>query len=142
MIDQQVVLSFGETWTGWRKGLTGNLMKFKKGSAKSCTWGGTTPGTNMCRGPHNWKAAWQERDTGVLVDTTLTMGQKCAPAAKKVNVILGCIRRSVASQSRELILSLYSALVRPYLECSVLCWAPQYKGHGHIGGSPTKGHKD
>jgi len=49
----------------------------------------------------------------------------CTRAGQKANRILGCIKRSMASRSREVLLPLHSALVRPYLEYCIQLWSPQ-----------------
>ncbi|PKU45326.1 hypothetical protein llap_4373 [Limosa lapponica baueri] len=55
----------------------------------------------------------EEKDSGVLVVKKLNMSWQRALAAQKANHILGCIKRSAASRSREVILPLCSGETPP-----------------------------
>jgi len=61
------------------------------------------------------------------MDEELDMSHQYPLAAQKASHMLGCIKRSLANKSREVILPLYSALVRAYLESCIQLWRPQHK---------------
>lgn len=67
-------------------------------------------------GAELWGSSLAEKDQGILVKNKLNVSQQCALLAKRANGVLGCLRKSTAIRQREMILPLWSALVRHHLE--------------------------
>jgi len=101
-----------------------NLMKFNKAKCKVLHMGWGNPKYKYTLGREWMESSPEEKHLGVLVDEKLNMTWQCVLAAQKANCVLGCMKRSVASRVREVILPLLhsgetlSGVLRPALEPS------------------------
>lgn len=112
------------------EGLTGTSWSLMR-SVESWTWGRTAPGSST-----GWEHPAGKQLCRNGPQSTLNMRQQCALAAKKADSAPVCIRQSITSRSREVILPLFSVCESsPGVHCLVLS-PPVQEGYGHTGESP------
>jgi len=87
-----------------------NLMRFNKAKCKVLHLGQGNPWYQYRLGDEGIESSSMDKALDVLVDEKLDMSHQATLTAQKANHILGCIKSSMASRSREGILPPYSAL--------------------------------
>ncbi|GAB0179132.1 hypothetical protein GRJ2_000378500 [Grus japonensis] len=103
-----------------------NIMKFNKTKFKVLHMGQDNPRYQYRLRDEGIESSPVEKDLRVPVHEKLDVSQQCVLEAQKANCILGCIKRSVTSRSREVILPLYMGHVTPPgVLCPVL--SPQHR---------------
>ena len=63
----------------------------------------------------------------MLASQNLNPREHCISARNRANRVLGCIAWRVCNRSTDVILRLYLALVRPYLDYVVQFWSLYYR---------------
>ena len=90
-------------------------------------FGPNTPMLSYRHGVKQLDSCVAEKDLRALVDSWLNVSQHCARWPRRPPGLLACIRSSVASRGRKVIVPLYLALVRLHHKYCVQSWAPHYK---------------
>ncbi|XP_051789435.1 uncharacterized protein LOC127529561 [Erpetoichthys calabaricus] len=102
-------------------------MKFNVSKCKVLHIGSKNVTFEYTMGGRKIESTPYEKDLGVIVDSKLSTSRQCSEAIKKANRMLGYIARCVEYKSKEVLLNLYNALVRPHLEYCVQFLSPGYK---------------
>ena len=116
-----------------------NLVTFNKAKCKVLHLSQVDPHYQYKLGDKRIEHSPAKKDLGVVVDSRLDTSQQCALAAQKINCILGCIKRVVASRLREMILPLCAGEASPGVLCPDVKSSVQERC-GPVGACPEEGH--
>ena len=138
---------FKETWMLSLNGLeSGNNHSMKRNVKLSIMGGKNQKYTNSKSddsGQKEVKEGKEEKDLGIVFDTSLTFSTHAADAAKRAHMKLGIIKRSFSAPKQKGILQLYKTIVRPTREYCNLVWYPVdvQEGRGPDGEITTKSYQ-
>ena len=117
---QQDLARLGEWSDRWQ-------MPFNVGKCKVMHIGHKNPNANYVLNGRALESTVSEKDLGVVITNDLKFSRQCIEAEKKAQRILGYVKRQFGFRNREIVLNLYTSLVRPHLEYAVQFWCPSYR---------------
>lgn len=109
--------SWAETWQ----------LPFNEKKCKSLHIGRNNPEQKYNMNGHILEDVSMQKDLGIIVDKELKFHEQTAAAVKKANQVLGIIKKTIYTKSKNTIPLLYMSLVRPHLEYANAAWGPHYK---------------
>ncbi|CAM5165838.1 unnamed protein product [Natator depressus] len=117
---QKDLSKLGDWATKWQ-------MKFNVDKCKVMHIGKNNPNYTYKMMGSKLAVTTQERDLGVIVDSSLKTSTQSAAAVKKANGMLEIIKKGIENRTENIMLPLYKSMVRPHLEYSVQIWSPHLK---------------
>ncbi|CAM4645910.1 unnamed protein product [Lepidochelys kempii] len=120
-------------------GATKWQMKFNADKCKVMHIGKNNPSYAYNMMGANLATTNQEKDLGVIVDSSLKTSTQCAVAVKKANRMLGIIKKGIENKLENILLPLYKSMVLPHLECCIQMWSPSQKRYTGISKGSEKG---
>lgn len=69
----------------------------------------------------------EEIDLGVTFQSDLKFNKHIVKCVNKANKMIGIIRRTFTSLDKEMFLTLYKSMIRPYMEYATTVWSPHLK---------------
>lgn len=72
----------------------------------------------------NIQSVDQEEDLGVTISKDFKFSKQCLKVEKKSQKLIGYIKRQFKYRNKDVVLQLYTSLVRPHLEYAVQFWSP------------------
>ena len=99
-------------------------MPFNCGKCKVMHIGDRNPQANYSLQGSEIQSVDQEEDLGIIISKDLKFTKQSIKVEKKAQKLIGYIKRQFKYRNKEIVLQLYTALVRPHLEYAVQFWAP------------------
>jgi hypothetical protein len=100
------------------------LMSFNVQKSGTIHFGFNNAHKKYKLGDYELKDFVEEKDLGVMIDSSLTFSGHCAYVVKQANSLVGLINRSFTCKNQEILMALYKFLIRPKLEYCVQAWRP------------------